>query len=174
MWNCRKFFLWVSKFGEVGVGNRGVHMPSDSKKKWRILLGFQEKKWRIPRDSGEKKWQTQRLGFRGFRGFQVSGIPGFQDSREKKTLGFQGIPVIPGIPLKKSLWFHWFHEVRESKKSPRLQKLDYTGLLPKIINLSNKQYNRFSHDTGFVPRWVNVDHWVPKVGNMIGYKTRKK
>ena len=71
---CRDFdekinqtpLLHSDKFSKVKYLNsanyivRGVHMPSDSKKKWRILLGFQEKKWQIPRDSEEKKWQTPK------------------------------------------------------------------------------------------------------------------
>ena len=70
---------------------RGVHMPSDSKKKWRILLGFQEKKWQIPRDSEEKKWQTPKKLAPGFHRDSVKklykkvGSANYTDSRTPKV-----------------------------------------------------------------------------------------
>ena len=42
---------------KINPGGKGVHMPWDSKIKWRILLGFQKKKWRILVGFQEKKWQ---------------------------------------------------------------------------------------------------------------------
>ena len=105
---------------KINPGGKGVHMPWDSKIKWRILLGFQKKSGGFQQDSRKKSGRDSTKSTRIPR-FWVSGILGFQqDSRKKsgrdstnsaRILGFRDstkkVEVSISIPGKKVAVSNW-------------------------------------------------------------------